>query len=173
VKPIETVYKGYRFRSRLEARWAVFFDAIRVSSWQYESQGFDLGHSGAYLPDFSVQGLLEPAWFEVKPVKPTEQEIDRCAALAYQSGRRVFMLCGQPYHGEHETIYIHPWNGPLGYRTVELVVWPSYGVVGMVDPEDRTGRPQFHLAYGQPSDLHRAFDAARGARFEHGESPKV
>ena len=28
IQVIETAYKGYRFRSRLEARWAVFFDAI-------------------------------------------------------------------------------------------------------------------------------------------------
>lgn len=25
IKPIETIYNGYHFRSRLEARWAVFF----------------------------------------------------------------------------------------------------------------------------------------------------
>ena len=30
IKAIETYYKGYRFRSRLEARWAVFFDAACV-----------------------------------------------------------------------------------------------------------------------------------------------
>ncbi len=30
IKAIETRYKGYRFRSRLEARWAVFFDALSV-----------------------------------------------------------------------------------------------------------------------------------------------
>ena len=28
IKAIETSYKGYLFRSRLEARWAVFFDAL-------------------------------------------------------------------------------------------------------------------------------------------------
>ena len=27
IKPIETVFKGHKYRSRLEARWAVFFDA--------------------------------------------------------------------------------------------------------------------------------------------------
>ena len=27
IRPIETEYRGYRFRSRFEARWAVFFDA--------------------------------------------------------------------------------------------------------------------------------------------------
>ena len=30
LRPIDTDYKGYRFRSRLEARWAVFFDAMDV-----------------------------------------------------------------------------------------------------------------------------------------------
>ena len=43
LKAIETEYKGYRFRSRLEARWAVFFDACGVS-WEYEPEGYDLGN---------------------------------------------------------------------------------------------------------------------------------
>lgn len=37
IKPIETIYNGYRFRSRLEARWAVFFDALGVE-YQYEPE---------------------------------------------------------------------------------------------------------------------------------------
>ena len=28
IKAIETKYNGFRFRSRLEARWAIFFDSI-------------------------------------------------------------------------------------------------------------------------------------------------
>jgi hypothetical protein len=35
IKPIETRYNGYRFRSRLEARWAVFFDTLGIE-YQYE-----------------------------------------------------------------------------------------------------------------------------------------
>jgi hypothetical protein len=50
IKAIETRYKGYRFRSRLEARWAVFLDAMKVE-WEYEKEGFELP-SGLYLPDF-------------------------------------------------------------------------------------------------------------------------
>ena len=30
IKAIQTEYNGYLFRSRLEARWAVFFDACGV-----------------------------------------------------------------------------------------------------------------------------------------------
>lgn len=43
VKAIDTVYKGYRFRSRLEARWAVFFDALDAA----RMARFEHGQSGA------------------------------------------------------------------------------------------------------------------------------
>lgn len=68
IKAIETRYKGYRFRSRLEARWAVFFDALGVE-WRYEPEGFDLGKElGYYLPDFYLPKFN--AWAEVKPEIP-------------------------------------------------------------------------------------------------------
>ena len=54
IKPIETIYNGYRFRSRLEARWAVFFDALGVE-YEYEPEGFNLPNGGRYLPDFRVK----------------------------------------------------------------------------------------------------------------------
>jgi hypothetical protein len=56
IKAIETEYAGCRFRSRLEARWAVFFDALGWK-WRYEPQGYELP-SGRYLPDFML-GALE------------------------------------------------------------------------------------------------------------------
>src|SRR5262245_46962536 len=50
LEPIETRYKGYRFRSRLEARWAVFFDAQGIK-WEYEPQGYDFGELGCSWRD--------------------------------------------------------------------------------------------------------------------------
>ena len=38
IKAIETVYYGYRFRSRLEARWAGFFDCLGMP-YEYEQIG--------------------------------------------------------------------------------------------------------------------------------------
>ena len=35
IKTIETEYDGHRFRSRLEARWAVFFNAVGLT-YEYE-----------------------------------------------------------------------------------------------------------------------------------------
>lgn len=77
IKAIETKYKGYRFRSRLEARWAVFFDALGID-WRYECDGFEkkqehedaqgniTEHPGLrYLPDFFLPDY--GTWAEVKP----------------------------------------------------------------------------------------------------------
>lgn len=66
ITPLETSYKGYRFRSRTEARWAVFFNELRLE-YTYESEGFVLDKGVCYLPDFKVttpQG--KTMWVEVK-----------------------------------------------------------------------------------------------------------
>lgn len=54
MKAIETVYNGYKFRSRLEARWAVFFDALGVK-YEYEPEGLQLDDGTKYLPDFKIE----------------------------------------------------------------------------------------------------------------------
>ena len=66
IKAIETSYKGYRFRSRLEARWAVFFDAAGFD-WSYETEGFKLTSGEWYLPDFKIKrDDGSTMWVEVK-----------------------------------------------------------------------------------------------------------
>jgi len=54
IKPIETYYNGYRFRSRLEARVAVFLNVLGVE-YEYEPEGFKLESGKWYLPDFRVK----------------------------------------------------------------------------------------------------------------------
>jgi hypothetical protein len=63
IQPIETHYAGCRFRSRLEARWAVFFDHLAIR-WEYEAQGYNLPSGARYLPDFRLPQLS--ALIEVK-----------------------------------------------------------------------------------------------------------
>lgn len=67
IGPIETEYAGHRFRSRLEARWAVVFDAMGMA-WKYESQGFE-GGGERYLPDFFLPTFN--LWVEVKGERRT------------------------------------------------------------------------------------------------------
>ena len=52
----ETLYKGIQFRSRLEARWAVFFDALGLK-WEYEPEGYRMDDGTCYLPDFYVHDI--------------------------------------------------------------------------------------------------------------------
>lgn len=58
-----TVYASVRFRSRLEARWACYFDQ-RHWTWTYEP--YDLR---GYSPDFSLNtDTVEGMLVEVKPI---------------------------------------------------------------------------------------------------------
>lgn len=65
MKAIETEYKGYRFRSRLEARWAVFFDQMGIR-YEYEPEGIMLSDGTPYLPDFYLPDFY--CYFEVKRI---------------------------------------------------------------------------------------------------------
>lgn len=62
IAAIQTRYAGCHFRSRLEARWAVFFDDMGIP-WQYEPQGFNIDGRN-YLPDFLLPECQ--TWIEVK-----------------------------------------------------------------------------------------------------------
>jgi len=109
MQPIETTYNGYKFRSRLEARWAVFLESIGASgaSYAYEHEGYDLNGIW-YLPDFWV-----PSWnsfIEIKPEEPRPEEEQKCELLSKLSGKKVILLCGNPWPGEYFAMHfpMHP-----------------------------------------------------------------
>lgn len=97
MKAIETRYAGYRFRSRLEARWAVFFQTLGLK-WEYEPEGFDLGFGVRYLPDFRVWYPDDPVpvWFEVKPRLDlvTDEEWNKLTAFEAAAKARFLVLDG-------------------------------------------------------------------------------
>lgn len=57
---IPTTFDGVQYRSRLEARWAAFFNKI---GWKYTYEPFD---GDGYIPDFLIHGAA-PLLVEVKP----------------------------------------------------------------------------------------------------------
>lgn len=69
IKAIPTEYAGILFRSKLEARWALFFDQLGIR-WEYEAEGYEYepwpGEHKAwrYLPDFWLPDF--GMWCEVK-----------------------------------------------------------------------------------------------------------
>lgn len=95
IEPLPSYWHGEKFRSRTEARWAVFFDAIGLR-WEYEPQGYRLDDGTWYLPDFWLPGMR--LWAEVKPeTGPTEDEADRVGALVAGSGYGCLVLNGAPW----------------------------------------------------------------------------
>ena len=187
MKAIQTKYKGYLMRSRLEARWAVFFDTLGVK-WEYEAEGYDLGKDGWYLPDFRLHMPNGSILFaEVKPEHQDDFEGDhlrKCRALADATDCPVVLLSGVPEYRIFNAIGPHmesdsfmgclwtDWPGELGYLHIADDYWFQ-----QVELDPATGRLYFPFderrrvkAFGKR--LVSAVDAARSARFEHGEMPR-
>lgn len=61
IKAIPTKYEGVQFRSRLEARWAAFFDQCKWN-WDYEPIDLD-----GWAPDFVLHTPHCSVYAEVKP----------------------------------------------------------------------------------------------------------
>lgn len=66
---IPTLYQGIEFRSRLEAKWAAFFDLL---GWRWEYEPID---GDGYIPDFAIYNELcrvadlPPIYAEIKPAQ--------------------------------------------------------------------------------------------------------
>lgn len=111
IQPIETIYNGYRFRSRLEARWAVFFDAGRIK-YEYEPNGYNLNGIN-YLPDFYL-----PDFDLFVEIKPFDKDVVRhvgdgnkwekiCSNFRNITGRAILLCYGYPHEGLNKMLYAH------------------------------------------------------------------
>ena len=113
-KPLETEYKGYRFRSRLEARWAVFFDECGFK-WEYEPEGYDID-GVHYLPDFRLYDVQRRLWGEDEREKPffveVKGEMDEASRDKIWSLSRycpVYVVGNVPY-SQREKYFYHTWD---------------------------------------------------------------
>ena len=193
IKAIETRYKGYRFRSRLEARFAIIFDHMGLS-WDYEPEGFELPECGRYLPDFFVkypedssQAKKWPGagyWIEVKGGLPTKKETLKCLELQKETGHNVWFF----YNGiGHDS---RACEAATYYREEILKEGAAgdfkgliNGVVDLMEIGKRLIRSKDagELCFAAPifmvtevDDIdcfYSALGLARSARFEHGETP--
>lgn len=196
IKAIETYYNGYRFRSRLEARWAVFFDAAGVK-YEYEPEGFDLGDGLYYLPDFKIKcygtrgGCGEPPFDLYVEVKGKMTDLDAKKINRFLGGydEKTYMfenpvlIVGQI---PSEKAYLDTWCNsdeignyrdmdgcdiyPFNYETIDGDHFAAYPAV----------KPGMFYLFGDDSNYinkedipftKMCFTKARQARFEHGETP--
>jgi hypothetical protein len=166
ISAIETFYKGHRFRSRLEARWAVFFDAMQIA-WEYEAEGYVLPSGDWYLPDFwlSQVGMFA----EVKRDKFTQEEANKCRLLTLGTGRPCLMLDGPPDFTNYWAYSPGP-EGETELLDFVLIEGHRYWIT----------ESRFYCSTGLGFPNRERYDefecyeshgvlAARAARFEHGE----
>lgn len=108
-KSIPTFYAGTTFRSRTEARWAVFFDHLNAR-WFYEYEGFEAENGSRYLPYFWLPE--QRAFIEVKP-EDTDPFSVQPKSNALPDSKRLIVVCGAP--GENLSIH---WQNTFYPATV-------------------------------------------------------
>lgn len=174
IKPIETKYNGFKFRSRLEARWAIFFDAIGLK-YEYEVEGFEM-NGIRYLPDFYLPNL--DRWFEIKAKPLNRTEIRKCEEFCFNKDNaniKFSVLLGSP-----EAVKIDEFAGIIEY----VWEWPSEKYPEnnrMLAPNElseqvcysRFLRGLWVVPGVTEEELAAAATVARQARFEFGEAPSV
>ena len=180
----ETEYKGYRFRSRLEARWAVFFDAIGAR-WEYEPEGFILDDGTQYLPDVLVH--------DVRGRGSEDMDIEVKGNLTPEDLHKVEMfplpiiIFGQipdakwcEWRNDDGKMYAF-WSFDYNRDDNEWFYNLEFSEDDHYRAEPKAGKGG-GLVLDYPDDPYNftddnlteaAFRKARQARFEHGERPPV
>lgn len=155
IQAIETEYAGCRFRSRTEAKWAVFFDAAAIQ-WEYEPEGMQLPSGTSYLPDFwleehqaiiEVKGQMdarEPKWRELHDTlmadySPMATNRERRSWPGGKLPKRTFMVSSLPRFKWTETTPDTPWQ--TGSTTEMDLGWCGF----MLGP----GSPHSGWAFGE------------------------
>lgn len=178
IKAIPTRYEGVTFRSRLEARWALFFDAIGTA-WEYEPQGYDLGDGMWYLPDFWI-----PEWgcyVEIKPTVENTGALVLASMLAEQSRKGVIVIMGYPNHDQYSITYFDPdgvdgvktrWDGMQFGQCRDLdclgiwLVGDDLGATPLSEIERSCPEDRYPLSGNAAPFIDGALQQARAARFE-------
>lgn len=182
MQPIETVYHGHRFRSRLEARWAVFFNALDIE-WEYEPEGFTLKDGTNYLPDFRVKcygcrgyhGMKEPfdLYIEVKGIM-TEED----AQKILQFEAPILVVTKIPDEGcATDSFALHAYDSlygvyPFNYEHIDGDNFGAYPAATRDGKFYLFGADSSYVNKDDEEWVERAYDIARKARFEFGDDPK-
>jgi hypothetical protein len=113
ISNIETLYREIKFRSRLEARWAVFWDHFSAE-WEYEPERIR-ARDVWYAPDFLVLNIklvvpglegaptgidARPLVVEIKPLAEramTESEGQKIRDYLYSSEHGLLLIQGSPW----------------------------------------------------------------------------
>lgn len=136
IAPKPTWFNNYYFRSKLEAKWAVFFEYLKIK-WTYEPESFMCDDGSQYTPDFFLpdailrdgtkpvscgrDGVYEAipngVYVEIKPYTYITDSVyeDRIVSSRLSP---LILLVGDPfeaiidphtYKGDNKNIQLSPW----------------------------------------------------------------
>lgn len=135
MKPIPTEYDGVLYRSRLEARWAVFFEALGIPAI-YEP--FVIENNGlSWKPDFilmnGVFGSIEKKLcVEVKPKKPNDAYIEYLKKVHDFKKGDILIVCGNPTFIQLDGIWFNGFGKTQrverGFYAAQCEVCNSYTI---------------------------------------------
>ena len=98
-----TAYNGYLFRSKLEAKWAVFLDTLSIP-YVYEPEAFICSDGSQYTPDFYLPTCYlrdksgKGVYLEIKPLYWQDDRVyvDRIQS-AFNDEVCAVLMTGDPY----------------------------------------------------------------------------
>jgi hypothetical protein len=169
MKIIQTKYNGYYFRSRTEARWAVFFDTVGFK-YEYEPEGFVINIENKempYLPDFYLDEFN--LYLEIKNENfEKNKEFNEYMWKVLHFENQIALLLGPPKPGMKMKMPSWIYNYETNEKTNEWEIIESF----------ISNSGEWFLNWGNDDclyeDLYKeALNASRSARFEHGEKPEI
>lgn len=215
IRAIPTKYNGFVFRSKLEAQWAVFFDALGIR-YEYEPEGFEMSDGTKYLPDFYLPEVNDGVFIEVKG-SMSESDYRKISMFWEESDAPLYILgglptqsdlqddSGWPYVDKYSRCFEYSGGGRGWDWPYLFCVCPACGKVGIefdgrgwrvcgeqhkdkslktstYRDENGVIRPFRHpeVAGWRTDDkgyswnqrrLTAAYEIARQARFDHGQTP--
>ena len=180
-KAIETEWHGCRFRSRLEARWAVLFELLGIE-WEYEPDGFIIDGGIRYLPDFLLRGVRvrrgnsTPIDLYVE-VKGFMSDADYKKVDGFSRYKPIYVVTKLPYEkgkSWHEVCEerCYDWPYPFNFKTVDGDNFGAFLGVNESGEPVLFGDDSTYLNDASTELTDLAYRTAALVRFEHNERPE-
>ena len=123
---IPTIHKSRRYRSRLEAKWAAFFDLL---GWHAEYEPFDCD---GWIPDFAITTSTGFVLVEVKPITMPSPDIYEKIDVANTDCYGVLLVGLSPFESRQDGAS------------------PGSAAIGWYSPSPKSGWIESNLAVRKP-----------------------
>ncbi|MCX5829293.1 MAG: hypothetical protein NTV58_15025 [Deltaproteobacteria bacterium] len=135
----KTLYRGVLYRSKIEAKWAVFYDILGIQH-KYEPFWSDVDSKRGcikYKPDFEIFIPRDnhTYYIEIKDSKPPEEAITKACGWAREYGDVVIFFDLRPPKPISQSGWLFEWNDISDQVLKQINIWwcecPKCGYLGI------------------------------------------